>query len=147
MSRGRRPKYEPLDVLEIVEYIGPEFTVGQLAGKLDVSKPTARRYLRQIHNDGLALILTYPHGKYKATDSEEDIPYVALSTKMIAKWITTLEQFGDALRQTKTLPAVKQAFSELPNEEREQLVHDTMKIKHLVDMALVESEYDRVSQL
>lgn len=145
MNRGRKPKYEPLEVLEIVEQIGPQFTVGQLARRLGVTKPTARKYLHQIHDDGFALILTYPQGKYKVTGSEEDIPYVALSTKMIAKWITTLEQFGNALRETKSLPAIKKAFGELPDEERERLVRDTMKIKHLVDMSLIESEYEKVN--
>lgn len=145
MSRGRSPKYETLEVLDVIENIGPEFTVGRLAKKLEVSKQTARRYLRKIHDDGFAIILTYPNGKYKATDSEEDIPYVALSTKMIAKWITTLEHFGESLRDAKMLPTVKKAFSELPEDERQKLVHDTMKIKHLVDMSLIESEYEKVN--
>lgn len=139
---SRKQKLNPSEVIDAIEEIGPDFTVGQLAKRLGVSAPTSRKYLTQVQDDGLAIVLTYAKGKRSVIGSEEDMPYVAASAKMIAKWVTTLSEFGYALRETKMLPGVKQAIAELPEDRREKMAQDTMKIKYLVDMAMVESEFD-----
>lgn len=145
-KRGRKPKIDGQDILELLHELGGRATTRDIADKLGVCEETVRRHLKTV-NRSHKIIPIPGKGQYLYNDGEEgSVESLRVSVKWVASVITSMSSIAATQVDILLLPETRQLIKQLPFEEKQSLSSNLGKIKQIADQSVVDEMIGNVEQ-